>query len=124
MQFDLTLKKFHDTQNTNAGDSKTGNVIQQSIMTLNMDSNTLPRPSPEIWRQVDKIDYAEQLYMLINKLTQNHSVKAKQMMYTPVRSKTALKITNDAPENQTQQNNAQLQSTNQFRNRLLAQLFS
>lgn len=98
MQFDLTLKKFLDTQNTNAGDSNSGNVIPQSIVTLNMDSNTLPRPSSEIWRQVGTIDYAEQLYMLINKLTQNHSVKARQMRSTSVRSKNALKNNNQCSE--------------------------
>lgn len=66
VQFGSNWKKFRDTQNPNAGDSKTENDITQKRF-----SNTLPKQSSKIQRKVGKISYVEKLIMLIDKLMLN-----------------------------------------------------
>ena len=52
MQFYLNFNKLRDTQQANAADSRIRSVIQQPMMTPNMDSNILPGlKSENLWQQ-------------------------------------------------------------------------
>ena len=119
MQVNFNPKQFRDIQYTSASDSNTGNVIQNSMKTSNMDSNNLSELRSE---------NLFHLSMLIDDMMHNNSPKAKQtqplvinaMENVSVRSKIALITPNDVPKTMLKLPSKNHRGLDKFRNRLFA----